>query len=506
MRKLLIAIFFMLAAGTAALTLLAGCEAGPEAPIYENPFDAEVPGGGNPLGMTATLVDSLKVLLSWSQPQGYNIDFYEIAHSYNLESGFLSQATVTHTSSARNTFTYRNADPTEAHFFRIKAYNTSGEFTNLGSTALAITYTPPLVYLTDGNSRVGRRDVSLDITVTQGDSLKIWLEEDPDGALFSAAPEPGVVGNRIFTLPEVAGNDTTFHLQVIAFPLTVPTDTASLTLTVDFDPVFSVEPDSAAVVSRDLELLVPDQGIIFMRFADTREGLVDQDWEFHSESFSYRISDSANPQVIWGEFVGDFGFPVVASLGVTPATLADASFSLDLEADHLSDSEVVTILSEAAATQMRFGEGPDLSGTPWLPYAEEHEFSLSSTPGYKTIYGQFRNDWANSPILTDYVVYLAQDLEVAFTAPHSGDTLIGGVPLLVRGRALATASIDSVKFDAGDGEGFRSVTGTENWSYLWNVPEIEESTEVVLRARAWDAGDSVTTTCPVQILMEDSPE
>ena len=67
---------------------------------------------------------------------------------------------------------------------------------------------------------------------------------------------------------------------------------------------------------------------------------------------------------------------------------------------------------------------------------------------------------------------------------------------------LDAAAIDSVKFDCGDGSGFREVAGTTNWSYLWNVPEVTAQTPHVLRARAWADADSVTTSVSVTLVPE----
>jgi hypothetical protein len=62
--------------------------------------------------------------------------------------------------------------------------------------------------------------------------------------------------------------------------------------------------------------------------------------------------------------------------------------------------------------------------------------------------------------------------------------------------------VDSVKFDAGDGEGFLLADGTENWTFNWSIPAVAEETARVIRARAWADGDSVTTSLSVTLQPE----
>jgi hypothetical protein len=112
-----------------------------------------------------------------------------------------------------------------------------------------------------------------------------------------------------------------------------------------------------------------------------------------------------------------------------------------------------------------------------------------------------RNDWADSPILTDYAVLVSRGVEVAFTAPQAGAILPSGVPLQVRGTAFSGgAALDSVKVDLGDGLGFRAVTGLATWSYLWEVPVVEAEIGRTLRARAWAGTDSATVVAEVSVV------
>lgn len=59
--------------------------------------------------------------------------------------------------------------------------------------------------------------------------------------------------------------------------------------------------------------------------------------------------------------------------------------------------------------------------------------------------------------------------------------------------------------DLGDGAGWRTPSGLESWSLMWDVPEVTEETAVALRARAWitdsatSAVDSATALISVTV-------
>lgn len=506
-RRILTTAFLVALAVAGTMVWLPGCSSNPSAPVFNNIFDPDGPAGGNPLQLTATLSDS-SILLSWTQPQDFNISSYELSHSYNYFSDFLPFGSVDQTEATFGTLRYENAEPTATHYFKIQAFDAEGNFTNITDQAPTIRTTPPLVAVGDGSGTVASRNITLAILVSAGDSLRISNDRDFAPETRVAVGEPGITLEVPWTLPEVAANDTTLAVRVLAFPLAGAADTAVVNLNVNFAPAFTVLGNEPTVAARHLILEVPDQGVVFMRFSDSEAGLADQPWSPGRPVFPYTLADSANPQVVWGEFMGDFGFASIVSLTVTPDLLQEVTFALDLPADHVTDQSTVTVFSGAVASLMRFSESIDFAGVPWQAYADTSALALSPEPGQKVIYAQYRNDWAESPVMTDFVIYLSQPLEVAILAPTDGASVASGVPLQVLGTATAasgTAPVDSVKFDSGDGTGFQTVTGTDNWSFLWDVPLVTQETTSTLRARAWAAGDSVTSIATVTLLPEVQP-
>ena len=504
LRRIITTLFLVALAVPVVLALLAGCETSPTAPVFENIFDPDGPEDGNPLKLRATLGDT-SITLSWTQPQDFGFAYYELSHSLNYFNGYLPIGSVDHTTSTFNSFRYSHPTPTTTHYFKIQAFDAAGNFTNVSDQAPAIRSTPPRVEVVGGSKKVASRNITLSVLTSAGDSLRISNHRDFSDETRLAITESGQTQNIPWILPTASSNDTTLTVRVLAFPLTSASDTAVVVLDVNFIPAITVTGNPPTVATQSVELEIPATGLVSMRFAATMADLESQAWIPGNPNHPFNLADTATPQTIWGEFLGDFGFSFIDSLRVIPDLLGDASFALDLPEDHVTDQSIITVLADAVATQMRFSESLDFSGVPWTSYAATSYLNLSSEPGQKVIYGQFRNDWTESAILTDYVVYLSQALEINILAPAGGDQVPSGVAFLVLGTTTVgsgIAAIDSVKFDSGDGAGFFPVVGTTNWTYLWDVPAVSANTARVLRARAWAAEDSVTTAVSVTLLPE----
>lgn len=483
-----------------SLSMLAGCESKPDAPAFSNPFDPDGPSDGDPFELMATLGDT-NITLVWKNLSGYDLASYEVLHSLNFFGEFFTIGTVEAGDLPVVTFNYSDPDPTANHYFIIQAQNTAGEFTMTSHVVPTLVATPARVVINDGSSNVESRHINIRMNVTSGDSLRINQSGHPDSEVVLAADESGAPVFYPWDLGSTLGNDTTLTINVVVQNGSVLGDTNKVDLEVDFSPALSLSQGGSRVAQLFPLLAIETEGLVSMRFADSLENLENQPWIEGASTYSgYELIDSANPQTIHAEFLGDFGFSYFTQFEVTPDLLTDASFQLVLPPDHISDAGTVMADCSANATLMRFNESLDFSVIPWIAYNDTATIVLSPEAGEKTIYAQYRNDFADSPILTDYVIHLLQPVEVAITAPAEGDIVWGGGVIRVQGTATAPSAIapvDSVMFDGG--EGFVDVQGTDNWSYVWEVPRFEVDTSLSIRARAWSGQEYVTTVTNVLV-------
>ncbi len=488
------ALLLALIAITAA-SFLSGCESTPDTPVYNNPFDPNGPNAGDPFNLVATVGDTT-INLTWDQPQGYNLVTYDVMHSTSLVEEFFPVGSVEATDDAKAFFEYINPEPTTTHYFKIQAYDDSGNFTLISHIVPTSAEVLSRVVVNDGSRSVASRNINLEISVTSGDSLRISQTGHPHSETVLPADISGTPVILPWDLGSADSNDTTMTINVVLQFGNNLGDTNKVELELDFTPRLALVQGGNKVASLTPLLSIETGGLVSMRFAGSREELSSMPWIPGAETHDqYHLVDSANSQTIYSEFLGDFGFTNFQQLIVTPDLLLEPSFHLALPSDHVTDESMVRGISSANALLMRFSESLDFSSVPWIAYSDTTVITLSPEPGEKIIYAQYRNDFADSPILTDYVIYIVQSVEVAITAPMDGDTVKGGSMLMVQGTSTAPSGsvpVDLVKFDGGSG--FEDVEGTNNWSYNWEIPRFEVDTDLVIRARAWAGDDSVTTT------------
>ena len=482
--------------------LLAGCESKPTAPQFDNAFDPEAPGGGDPLQPSAQAADTT-VTVSWHQPQSHNIAKYDILHALSPTAAFVPVGEVEHTATAMNSFTHKGIEPTRTHYYKVRAVDGDGTTAMISDQVPASAATTPLVAAGDALRRVASRQIDLLVTVSMGDTLRIASSDDFSDEIrvpVAAWNQPQAVA---WDLGPAAANGETKDVYVRAFDDVSQSAVAHKTLTVNFAPSFAAAGDPATVASRALDLSIVADGVAAMRFALSEADLATQPWLPGADALSgFLLADSANPQVVYGEFAGDFGFNATATWTAVPDLLTDVSFDLLAGDDNLTDELIVPVYSDARATEMRFSESLDFSTGSWTAFADTSVFLLSPGAGRKLVYGQFRNDWAESAVVTDWVDYVSQSLVVEFLAPREGAILHGGSGLQVRGYALQPSGgtgIDAVGFDPGDGNGFRLADGTTNWTYLWQIPTYDDDTELTVRSRAWAGSEMATTTLNVTV-------
>ncbi len=497
-------ILLWLAFGLAAtLAFLTGCESKPAAPAFNNPFDPTGPDGGDPLQLTANVIDG-GVLLMWKQPQGFGITTYDISHSFDSVTDYEYVATVDATTAATNQYTYENPDPTQVHYFKVQAFNAAGDFTFVADQSPAFVATGPSLAVNGDpvGKKIPSRHLHLTVTVYSPDSFLVAASPDFSDAVSYQVITPGVGQDITWELPPAAQGDT-LTLYAKGYTGSFASAVTVRELIVDFAPGFNIVGKPATVPSRTVDLEIEADGVEQMRFALGEQDLASAAWlPADSTLAGFILGASAVPQTIYGEFQGDFGFNATATWDVSPDLLQDVAFTLDLPDGDVTSATTVTGLCQAGATLMRFSTRPDFLAATWQEYADTASINLDEVEGLQTIYAQYRNDWTDSDILTDTVVHVLQPVTVGFLAPLDGQVILGGVPLQIRGHSVGAsgkAAVDSVGVDLGDGEGFRPVTGTDTWSYLWQVPRFEADTPLTLRARAWAAGDSATAVIDVTV-------
>jgi len=468
--------------------LLSGCERSSSRQHLDNPFDPDGTLGGDALQVRALARDN-GVLLTWTQPQGLDIVDYVILRSDSRDGPYEEIAVVAHTAAATSSFNYEFPAPTQAHWFTVQAVNATG---GVSQTSLAVPATMtvgPTVVVGDTLSDVATRYLEISVTVGFGDTLLVGLDESFSAPLRVPVTGPGLPTVFTFDLGPAAF-DSTFSLHVKAFDDLGESAPTVVSLPVDFEPKQALLSGSPLrLATRVIDLKIPATGVVNMRFAASEDALADAVWVPGAETFlGYELSDVATSQAVWGEFESDFGFSTKHELEVRPDLLLGASFRLQVPESRFVTSSTVVAAFTAAATEMRVSENPNFAAVPWQAFRDTVNFQLSAGEGTKTVYAQYRNDWTQSAIFSDYCIFLSQGLDVTIIAPSDGDVVIGGSTLLVVGTGnpgTVATSLDSVRLDLGDGAGFREVIGTDNWQTNWAVPLFEEDTEVVLRARAW---------------------
>ncbi len=378
-----------------------GCERAPEPPVWDNPFDPAGTLGGDPLRLVAT-AGAGTITLTWKQPQGLGIVEYAISRADAQGGPWSSLALVEHTTALDNVFLVNNPTPTQPHWFRVQALDARGNASAVDYATPAGVDLGPRVLLNDGAATVASRFVTMKVVVSRGTSLLVAL--GPDFATETAYPAaaPGDTAAIALTAPLAAqGDSVRVRVRVTDGAFTSAFTRARTRI--DFSPEFTLQGGGTLAASRTVTLAVPAAGVVQMRFAPSEAALAGAGWlpgaATHTEQL---LGPQTDAQEIWGEFAGDFGFSHTAHITVAPDTLAAAAFRLDLPENHVTTTAEVRGILTGKATLVRWSESPDLAAAPWVAHQDTLAITLSPGAGRKTIYLQMRNDWRDSPVLTDY--------------------------------------------------------------------------------------------------------
>lgn len=476
------------------LGMILGCTSRPDDPAYDNPFDSRGLSGGDPFQLQA-IKSGNTVVLTWTLPVHEDIARFNVLHSLD-GAGFSPIDTA-----AANSGNYIHQTPARnvTNYYKVQAQNSLGHTTSISRVVADSVTAPPFLDIADGAITTATRHVGLSISTLVGDVLVLADNPDLENATQLDATPGDTTISVAWDLQEADSNDVIRHVYLSVETGGLPSPLAEDSIRVQFQPSFTVAGTPSTVAGNVVDLAITDTGVDSMRFAASTEELALATWVAGADLFSgHELGDNLQTQTIYGEFLGDFGFSVTAESEATPDDLGDAGFVIN-NGEEMTDDATVAVHSDAVALQMRFSEIPDLTGVPWLDYSDTTLITLSEGGGQKVVYGQFRNHWADSPVLSDWITLVAQDLDITFITPADGAIIRGETPLLVQGVSIPATgipAIDSVKVDLG--AGWEAVTGTEQWSLLWDVPAVSADSSVTIRARAWadtlEATDTISVT------------
>lgn len=492
----------LLAAGSAGLL---GCESKPAEPVYDNVFDPDGPWSGDPLQIACTATDTF-ISVTWNQPQGYGIATYAVNVSDQSGSGYELIEEVAATSTTRRTYPYYPVDPTRNYWFKVTAFNEDGEYLLGSLQSPSLASTGPLVQLGDGSHATATRFLDILVTVTAGDSIRIADNSSFSGARTFAVPDGFATLATNWDLGDADSSSAYWWFSVQSFGSDFVSAVRRDSIGVEFAPELVFDDDAPTTATRTIALEASTNGVEQLRLAASAEDLETAAWlDYTPANSTWTLEDDLSDQTVHAQFRSDFGLdsePVVLTIAGDPLT--DVSVAVDL--DGATADPLVDLLCSAVATQVRVGEGTTFATAPWRAYADTVSYTVTAGSGRKTLYVQYRNDFTDSEILTAALDYVAQPLAVGFSAPLPDQRLVGGVAQPVAGwvSALAgEAAIDSVKVNLPDGQGWITPSGIADWETTWEVPDVATSTALLLRARAWAGGDSVTTQ--VDVIVDPAP-
>jgi hypothetical protein len=492
-------------------THMGGCERTPEAADYANPFDPNGPLGGDGLQVRAQASDTV-ITVIWNHYPGRDIALYAVDHRTDLDPQWeaLGDTLIDDDDVEEIYFQHKFPAPNRTHEYLVQAITVDGEFTLAGYTTPGAVTMPPVV-LTDAQGlngdKLASRYLAVKVVAGQGDSLRIADNDAFAGATVLAAAAPGDTTYATWDYgPHAAGDSLNLFVQSFgsggyesAIRLKI--------LEVEFAPDFVVADGVAAgsavkVPSPVIDLEIENQGVVQMRFSPTEAGLAAAAWVPGAPIYGdFLLGPTTAVQSVWAEFEGDLGYNSVKEKKVRADLLTDATMQLDVPRNRVTTHTRVGVKSNAAALEMRFVDGPDFTGVPWVPFAVQDSVDFTGgTPGKVTIYGQYRNDWTDAAVLSDTLIFALVPLDIYFVTPPDSGLVVGGEIFEIVGRTVAAdgAFITSTAVDLGDGNGFSINVGIQpEWTLNWTPPVVTADTEIVLRARATTATETSTTAIRV---------
>ncbi|MBC8424796.1 hypothetical protein H8E07_11795 [bacterium] len=485
----------LLLAGLAALALAAGCTQEPTAPAFDNPLDPDGPVQGDPWGLSANYAGN-GVIVKWTGLDMPGIFGYEILHSLVAAGPFSIAGSVD-----AGLFTYLHTDyaPNRDNYYKVRAVDVLGAGSAISGVQAAGVLAPPFLGIGESATTASRK-VDLLVRADVGDSAEVAATADFANAVTTVLDENGEA-TLLWDLGPADSNGVIKHVYLRVYTGGVASEAWDGSVEVEFEPALSIEGNPQRVARRNPPLVIDGPGVTEMRFAADPRDLPVADWVPGDAVYvDYFLDAAPDSQTIYGEFACDFGFTAVDSFTAVPDSLLDATLQINGGVEATSDLDL-TLQLDAVATQMRFAESVgELALTGWQDYAATASLTHGGCGGdlLKTVYGQFRNDWFDSDVVSDTIQWLPP--EVLDVTMAVADTLAGGVALTVTGTAVAGTCgdpLDGVEFN--DGGGWIAATGLEDWSVAWTPPAVVENTPVTLIARVLAGAEADTVTVEVVV-------
>lgn len=497
-RRLPLLVILSLLAGAGFL----GCSTTDEAEFL-NPLDPRNPESVDPFGLVA-FYDDGKVTLDWTVPAGPAIAQVVIEGIINSQPTDLDTVDVDVT-------TYVVSEPrgNTDNLYRLRALDANGFAAQTSHMVAATVFVPPWIDIalaTDdpaGGVKISRAVHDIVVRAVAGDLVQIDTLRD-----FSTTSALDLAdGQAVYEQFQLRK----LRREGIALPDRQLYVRAGLLLSGGGDPLWSSvdslrvsmalitginKAGGGATVARpfvNLNLTSGGAGVDSVRFATSEEGLAAAPWLPPAASYlDVPLDDTAAPQSIIAQFASSFGDVVQsAPLPLRGDPLTTVSLNPQLPSSGLVEGQLLRLTPRAVATEMRLSTDPGFADAPWRAYADTVDLAMPHQGGDQTIYGQFRNHWFLSGIISETVTVSGAVLDVAFTAPLDGDPVSGGNTAYLSGQAGPLP--DRFAFTALDihlGDGWQSMPPDTTWEATWEVPRFEVDTPRRLGIRAIAEHDS----------------
>jgi len=479
----------------AVLALSLGCTQEPTAPDYANPLDPDGPSQGDPFRVVAGYVNG-SVIVSWGGLDMTGIVSYEVLHSLVSTGPFSVVGSVEFPTSS---YSHVDFAPNQANYYKVRAADASGATSGISLVQAAEFLAPPRLQIGE-TTTAASRNLDLMINVAIGDRVEVDSLSDFSTATSHDFDESGDV-TVPWDLGEAAENGEWKYLFLRVYTGEAISEAFKDSVKVDFAPDLRIEGNPTLVGTMQPTLEIVGDGLVEMRFADSRDNLPLATWQPGDTLYDgYMLTAVADSQVIFGEFSCDFGFTQVDSFWAVPDSLNDITFMINNGAESTGDQDVL-LNTDLAATDMRFAETlGELAVTPWQDYETAATFTHGGCADdlLKTVHAQFRNDWFDPDPVSDDIQWLPPEvLNVTIVAP---DTVNSEEGVALTGMAVAgtcTDPLDGVEFS--DGGDWVLATGLEEWSLDWTAPLVTEYTTVTLSARV--LASAVADTVEVDVVV-----